>query len=237
MKVLKEVNREYITQHWDNISLFRKRQLLNGEDNSYLNILMPYIIDSVDQYNCTNVLDAGCGIGIITNSLSKKVSRIDGIDCSSKSIEIASAYCKGISNIHFDIAYIEDYKPQHNYTLVISNMVLMDLINLDSVIKNISQILDDDGVFIFTITHPCYWPIYWKYYQKSWFDYHKEIIIENNFDISSEKSKYKTVHIHRPIEQYVKVLGMNNFYILEMNELLGPQFNLPKFLSFKCKKK
>ena len=35
----------------------------------------------------------------------------------------------------------------------------------------------DSGVFIFSITHPCYWPIYWNYYKEDWFDYNKELNI------------------------------------------------------------
>ena len=115
-------------------------------------------------------------------------------------------------------------------------MVLMDAMNIEQIIYNISLLIREHGDFIISLTHPCYWPIYWNYYKEDWFDYSKELIIENNFRIGNTSVEQKTIHFHRPLELYIALLKKYSFNIQVIKELRGKNFNLPRFLIIKCRK-
>src|SRR5699024_467235 len=108
----------------------------------------------------------------------------------------------------------------NKFDLAIANMVLMDVPNLNDSIASISKSLNSKGTFVFTITHPFFWPNYWGYNNNDWFDYNEEIFIESNFNITNEKTDKVTSHIHRPLGLYFKLLKENGFKIVDLIEPL-----------------
>lgn len=235
MELLQSVKKIDIKTQWDSIAEERYYQIQNGEDDSFTNVLLPNMVSLMSDYKYKHILDVGCGNGILTQKLTSFSSYITGIDLSEKNIEIAKLHNLN-SNISFYVDDAEKYHSATKFDCIISNMVLMDAMNVDIILKNLSKLLNQSGVFIFSITHPCYWPIYWNYYKEDWFDYNKELIIENNFRVGEKRTSYKTVHFHRPLEFYIKVLKDNNFTIEEMKELKGKNFSLPRFLLVKARR-
>lgn len=61
-------------------------------------------------------------------------------------------------------------------------MVLMDVLNLDSFLEGVARRLRKGGAFIFTMTHPCFWPEYYGYRNESWFRYNDDAIVESPFE-------------------------------------------------------
>jgi len=237
MKLLTSVKREYITEKWNDFSSSRLEQLISGVDISYKEVLEPAIKSSLESTKkITRILDLGCGVGVLTKYYSKIASEVVGIDPAAVSIKNAAEYCDGVKNIKFVNSYMEDYNSEEKFDVIISNMVLMDTLNIEGVLSSVSRNLILNGAFIFTITHPCFYPIYYKYDEKDWFNYSQELIIENDFTISKETSSYKTIHIHRPIELYLNLLNKNNLSIVECKELSGSNFKFPKFIIIKCQK-
>lgn len=232
---LTNINKIDIVSMWNNIAYERYSQIKNGEDDSFSNVLVPNIISLLSPKAYDYLLDLGCGNGILTKKLDAYAENIVGIDLAEKNIEIAQSN-NIFPNINFFVADAENVSFNYKFDCVISNMVLMDAMNIELIIKNVSVLLNNSGDFIFSITHPCYWPIYWDYYKEDWFDYNKEIIIKNNFRIGKKRTVYKTVHFHRPLEFYVKILKENHFIIEDLKELKGKNFNFPRFLLIKAKK-
>ena len=117
-------------------------------------------------------------------------------------------------------------------------MVLMDVVNINECIKAISNLLTKGGNFIFSITHPYFWPKYWKYENESWYNYSQELIIESEFKITNQTTSYKTTHIHRPLSMYTKLLKRFNFEIDSILEIPNDEkSNYPRFLIINCQKK
>ena len=110
-------------------------------------------------------------------------------------------------------------------------------------LRKINQVLDMHGILLIMITHPCFWPIYWKLYKTSWFNYSKEQYIEHNYSISLVKSMGKATFIHRPLQQYYNAIQNAGFNI---TNIIEPQpfgeipneyiYDYPRFLFFKCMK-
>ena len=53
--------------------------------------------------------------------------------------------------------------------------------------------------------------MYWGYSNADWFDYGKETLIEAPFEISNERTKVWTSHIHRPLSQYLTTFSEHGF--------------------------
>lgn len=236
-----------IAIEWDEISNIRFNQISNNKDLSFNYILKPCILDLIKTCNKESVLDFGCGTGNLTKYIAECSNKIVGIDLSKRSIKIAKEHFDTVENLTFICSSIEQYSNEKNtgsFSLVVANMVLMDVINLEDVLKAVKKVLKNNSNFIFTITHPCYWAIYWDYFNKNWFNYKKELFIESNFKISLDENNLKTTHIHRPLEQYINALCNEGFIIEQMVEPMPAPSKLPlfpiknqypRFLAIKCK--
>lgn len=238
MKIVQQKLNKDIANEWDNIALLRQKQIESKKDTSFHQILLPNIskqIESIDDLSQKSLIDLGCGSGYLTNYLSLSVKKTVGIDLSKKNIELArKKYSK--ENLTFHNCSIEDFN-KDTYEIAVANMVMMDVINLHNCIKSISDLVVDNGNFIFSITHPYFWPKYWKYEEESWYNYSKELIIETEFKISNEITQYETTHIHRPLSSYIRLLKQYNFEINDMLELPDEEGSkYPRFLIINCKK-
>ena len=236
MQKLESIDKNNIISLWNNIADIRYQQIISGMDDSFLNILVPNMLILLSPGKYQNLLDVGCGNGLFTKELIPYSKRIFGIDFSERNIKIAKDNLRKASNIDYYISDAEFFDNGIKYDCITSNMVLMDVMNVELIVSNISKLLGETGEFVFSITHPCYWPIYWNYYKEDWFDYNKELIIENNFRIGNTTVEQKTIHFHRPLELYFNILQKNSLNIEVMKELKGKNFNLPRFLLIKCRK-
>lgn len=156
---------------------------------------------------------------------------------SRKSVDNASKCYKEIENVRFFQSSIQDYKSDSFFTTCTANMVLMTDPDYSDDLQAIHSLLSDGGNFVFSITHPCFWPHYWGYQNKPWFNYRKECYIEKEFSTSLSQSIGVTTHIHRPLSFYLNGLNGAGFRIAEIIEpypIASPPphyyFDVPRFL-------
>lgn len=238
-----EINKELIASEWDKISDLRHSQLNSEQDISFNYILKPYLLNNITDLDkkFNKILEIGCGTGVLAQELVAFCNEIIGIDLSKKSIEIANQ-SKTSNNIKFIESSIEEYAETNNkFDLIVANMVLMDVENLDDILSSIGSMLLDDGNFIFTIIHPCFWGQYKGYQHEEWFNYIEEFAVNGEFTITLDRNGiYKTTHIHRPLEKYINSLIFNGFKIDEFKELILDEqvknFKYPRFLGIRVSK-
>lgn len=239
MKLIQQKLNKDIANEWDNIAILRQKQIESKIDTSFHQILLPSIskqIDLIENVSQKKLIDLGCGSGYLTNYLSLSVKETVGIDLSKKNIELAqNKYTR--NNLKFYNCPIENFR-KDTYEIAVANMVLMDVVNINECIKAINNLVTKGGNFIFSITHPYFWPKYWKYENESWYNYSQELIIESEFKITNQPTSYKTTHIHRPLSMYTKLLKRFNFEIDSILEVPNDEkSNYPRFLIINCKKK
>lgn len=213
-----KTNKE-VAAEWDILAPVRHRQLLSGDDVSFNHLLAPTLIETFSKKTYDNILDAGCGTGVFTDLISRRGSRVHGIDVSGLSIEIARQSPHN-ENVRFSRYSIERYALRYSrkYDLVVSNMVMMDVMKLEEVAYALGQLCRSGGELIFSLTHPWFWPSYYGYEAEPWFDYSREIFIEGPFRISSDRARVdplvnfaRSTHAHRPISMYMETFVRNGF--------------------------
>ncbi|WP_180287080.1 bifunctional 2-polyprenyl-6-hydroxyphenol methylase/3-demethylubiquinol 3-O-methyltransferase UbiG [Paenibacillus sp. LK1] len=244
-RVIQKSN-EQLALEWDSIAHIRAEQIEREQDLSYKYILVPGILSLISNKSFNNIIDIGCGSGHLTQKLKNKGKIVTGVDLSEENISIAQTNYSE-SNINFTNASIENFSRMAlngSYDLAVANMTLMDVHSLENTLEAVSKILCKKGEFVFSITHPCFWPFYWNYWDEEWFDYSSEIFIESSFKISlSSNENIRTTHIHRPLEYYIRTLKKFNFQINtvveplptpDVESLYPVKWKFPRFLLAHC---
>lgn len=98
-----------------------------------------------------NILDFGCGTGIITNEIAKNVSSVYAIDISSKMLEIAEekAVKRNIKNITFNCSDIFNNNIKSgSFDVVLAFYVLHLFKSPDIILQRILDILKPGGMMI-----------------------------------------------------------------------------------------
>jgi len=236
-----------IGEEWDRVAEIRRSQIEGGLDLSFDHVLLPSIRSLSEGCNLEQVVDVGCGIGSVAAEMARDAQKVVGVDLSEESIRLAQSRFAKIKNLSFVSGSMEDFAAsQHHssFSAAVANMSLMTALNLEPFVRAISNVLRPGGCFIFTITHPCFWPSYWGYIDAPWFQYKEEIVIEAPFKISlAPGSGLTTTHIHRPLEMYVNTLescGLSLDRMLEpvpsteIQKAYPAPWHFPRFLAVRC---
>ncbi len=238
-----------IAREWNAVAELRARQIRERKDISFHRVLLPYILKTSTRSDLSSVVDVGCGTGFVSRELDRLSPRVIGVDLSAQSIETARAEAakENDGNLAFVNASVEEYATSElegSFTLAVANMTLSAVASLDATVRAVARLLAPGGHLIFTITHPCFWPLYWGYAEAEWFDYKSEIFIEAPFRISLEsRSAPVTTHVHRPLERYIETLLAAGLRIAELAELkptpdvekMYPHpWKYPRFIGARC---
>lgn len=197
-----------IAGEWDALALERVEHFDRGLDLSFEHVVGPAVLALSDVRGKT-VLDVGCGVGRLSARLASTAKSVWGIDPSRRSIELARAINPN-PRLNYEHASIEDFSAtvaDIDFDVIVANMTLMDAPDLRGVLDAIAQLISKSGLFVFSITHPCFWPRYWSYEDAPWFSYDAEIFIEAAFTISRVSSSLISTHVHRPLATYVEQIA------------------------------
>ncbi len=217
-------NLSQIAAEWDALAPLRYQQITSGIDISYNRVIAPALLQLLNgDADLSSTLDVGCGTGIFTKKISELTNEMVGIDPSKKSIEIAKSL--RLNRATFVQTTAEDYsrKQVSAFTAIIANMVFMDVLKLDDFLAACKRMLASEGMLVFSMTHPCFWPEYYGYSNEEWFDYQKEIIIESPFRISADRiGSLVSTHVHRPLAAYFSAFSRHGFFVEKIAEPSPP---------------
>ena len=224
------INDKQISKAWDEVA-----DKWNSKYTEYGDINRKYVIDPaifrlIGSVKGLSILDAGCGNGYLCRLLARKGAKMVGIELSKRFIEIAEQTEKeaslGIMYYLGTICNLAMFQDE-TFDMVISNLVLMDVHDLDKAVKELHRVLKKNGRLIFSIMHPCFssppvrgWVrkpedsdrkedrIYWR--------------VDRYFDRSMEIWRYfdwpPIYSFHRPLSDYIKTLIEGGFTITDFEE-------------------
>ena len=230
MKAVSPKTHLELVDDWNRLAVERNRQIVSGEDISFHHVVLPTALSLLDGCNTTTIVEIGSGTGQFTERLAKLGGHILAVDPSEASLRLAKENCSASNNVTFFECPIEcaiDQLVDFNVTAAIAVMTLMTTPDLPAVARSLSAILPPDARFVAILTHPWFWPQYWGYHDKNWFNYEKEIFVEAPFTISRCVTEVLTTHIHRPLGQYLSTFSENGFHLENLVEPM-PDFKVQK---------
>jgi len=245
-RLLPHISIAKVASEWDELAPIRLKQMLSGSDITFNHVMLPNLMCLLDDEGRRNALDAGCGVGVWTDYLANRSASVIGIDPSLESIRLATNLSDG--NAVFANASIEQFATitKERFDVVTANMVLMDAPDLNTFVRSVHKLLRPGGAFVFSITHPFFWPRYYGYEAESWYSYLTDLIIESPFRISNEQDcRINSTHIHRPLSKYTDALteaGLTLEVILEpmpdasISKMYPVPWEYPRYLIARCRK-
>ena len=155
----KEVQKfsELADEWWDAKGKFKPLHVFNP-------IRIKYILDKCTSHfkidkkedkplKSLNILDIGCGGGLVSEPMSRLGAKVTGIDASSRNIEIAKIHSKKSGlNIKYLNTSPEKKEINEKFDVVLNLEVVEHVENLDLFLKSTSELLRKDGImFVATI--------------------------------------------------------------------------------------
>ncbi|HET8910292.1 MAG TPA: methyltransferase domain-containing protein [Ktedonobacteraceae bacterium] len=108
------------------------------------------------------VLEFGCGNGVFSRRLAQLGARVIATDVSEKMLELAQARTTaGRERIEYKVLDATDENQMlrlglERFDAISCNMVLMDISEIDPLMRASRQLLKPEGRFVFSVMHPCF---------------------------------------------------------------------------------
>lgn len=209
---------EEISKSWGENVLIRGKDLEEGTDYSYLNVIMPWVLKKVKDcaQSDSRILDVGCGCGFLTNEIYKNGFRdITGVDISKMTIEYAEKRYPAVSFICEDI---NCYIPDKKYDLCLVVMTANNICNINDFFVSLKKLLVKKGRVIFINPHPVFWPIH--HLKVDSYYYLNENVYKYNFSTKGRKDYLSPVfYFHRTLTSYLTYIREAGFQIIDFLEL------------------
>ncbi|MFA8434280.1 MAG: class I SAM-dependent methyltransferase [Marinifilaceae bacterium] len=175
-----------------------------------------------------NLLDIGCGNGLFSRRMAKRGVKVRAFDFSQLNIENARKYdCHNIDYEILDATNNGDLNKLHDrrYNGIVSNMVLMDMPEIETLFSHIRDLLEENGTFVFSIQHPCFNSEYVEQESNNSLLLRDYIHPSTSKGIAIPTQKVEQYYFHRPISYYLN-LGIDNGLVV--NGFVEPTFDNEK---------
>lgn len=162
------------------------------------------------------LLDIGCGNGLFARRMAKKGIKVTAFDFSSLNIENAKKYdSTNIDFLTLDATLDSDLKKLNNrkFEGLVSNMVFMDMPDVECLFSNIKNLLTENGVFVFSIQHPCFNSEYAEIKEDGSLLINDYLHSDISKGIAIPTQTKKQYYFHRPISYYLN-LGISNGLVI-----------------------
>ena len=153
-----EVNKfsKIADEWWDTEGKFKPLHRFNPVRIEYIksNLQQHFKINNkLKPLNNLEILDIGCGGGLLSEPIARLGAKVVGIDASEKNIKIAKSHLKKSKlNIDYICSSPEDFKTKKKFDVILNMEIVEHVDDLDLFIKKSSSFLKKNGVmFVATI--------------------------------------------------------------------------------------
>ena len=148
-----------LVTRWDTVARTWTETVRKGGDINREVVTGPAMFRMLGSVKGKRVLDLGCGEGYNARILARQGAKVVGIDASREMIRLAREKEReeplGIEYRVADAARLPMLE-DGSFDIVVAFMSLMDIPDLDGVLREVSRVLKKGGRFLFSITHPCF---------------------------------------------------------------------------------
>jgi len=199
-----------------------------GEGNDFHKVLIePIQLRLLNTKAGDKILDIACGNGQSARKMAELGANVTAVDFSDKFIAIAKS--KGKYDIKYrviDVTRKTDLRKLtgNNYDSIVCTMALMDIENIQVLIDYLPKMLKRDGIFVFSILHPCFnsgdnmliheqddlgGEVKSKYYVKI----RNYLIEKSSLGIGMIGQPRPQYYFHRPVSTILKYLFKSGFVL------------------------
>jgi SAM-dependent methyltransferase len=131
-----------------------------GEGNNFHKTLLePTQLKLLDIQPGQRILDIACGNGQFARKMASLGARVTAVDFADNFIRIARA--RSSPEIDFRVIDVTSDKDMSalqglSFDSVVCTMAIMDMADIDVLVRSLPALLQKDGRFVFSITHPCF---------------------------------------------------------------------------------
>lgn len=229
---------------WCKSAYIRKSQIESGKDITFEKVLKPFIIDRIKGSSYSSILEIGAGTGHLAKEVYQICRNITAIEPSEGMFAVAEKVLEK-TNITLLNTKVEDLDECIKFQFAYSNLVLHTIENISSALQKIISLLTKNGIFLFSIPHPCFYNNYKNFFKN--FVYIDERFEEVSFNITRDKkNKIENVpYYHRPLSMYINSIIKSGLNLLEFCEvfpeaeiqkLYGKMWETPRYCFFVCQK-
>lgn len=217
---------------WKNNAYLRYKQVLEGKDITFSNVFVPYWITYFKQVFLKDVLEIGCGPGVLSSIIAEFVNTLTCIEKDKSMARIAKWHNKKIPNVNIVNKDIENFTSTKEFDACFAHMVIHNINNFSGVLHKIRRIIKESGEFVFSIPHPCFYHFY-KHKELCQFDYMKESEYKIDFVISKDRKPLpnKITYHHRNLETYTNLLSQTGFLVKGIDEIFPNNEVMKKYPS------
>jgi 2-polyprenyl-6-hydroxyphenyl methylase / 3-demethylubiquinone-9 3-methyltransferase len=150
---LKEVEKfsKISDEWWDQNGKFKPLHKFNP---IRVNFIKKQILKHFSDIKDLNILDIGCGGGLVSEQFAKMQANVTGIDASTKNIEVAKIHAKKSNlNINYIATSAEELlKENKKFDIVFALEIIEHVANVEEFIKSCSNLVKPNGlVFVATL--------------------------------------------------------------------------------------
>jgi 2-polyprenyl-3-methyl-5-hydroxy-6-metoxy-1,4-benzoquinol methylase len=145
---------------WNKLAAFWDKR--SGSDGGEIHRLLisPSIHRLLNVLPGEQVLEVGCGNGVISREMARLGARVIASDASDSFLELARRHSNG-DEIDYRAVDATDEAAllrlgQDHFDAIVASMVLMDLPKIDPLLRAARSLLRPDGRFVFAVLHPCF---------------------------------------------------------------------------------
>jgi 2-polyprenyl-3-methyl-5-hydroxy-6-metoxy-1,4-benzoquinol methylase len=158
MPTAKELN-EHARRAWNENATFWNDRM--GEGNDFFQMLLwPAVERLLGASPGDRILDVACGNGVASRRLANAGASVVGIDFSARLIELAKSN-DSRTPIEYRVIDATDHEAllglgEGAFAGAVCNMALMDIADIEPLMRALSRILRPGGALVFTVLHPCF---------------------------------------------------------------------------------
>ena len=220
---------------WEENAQFWDEYMGNESNRFHRELIRPFTENLLGNVKDLSVLDIACGNGNFSRRLADLGANVIAFDCSKTMIERAIKRSEEyIEKIQYKVIDATDYKTLislgiERFHTAVSNMGLMDIADVGPLLSALYKILRFNGVFVFSIVHPCFQsPGMKKYIEQE--EINNQIVkrscimiyryknSESNLGISIAKQPVPTRYFHRSLSDLLNLCFKNGFVLDALEE-------------------
>lgn len=186
--------------------------------------------------NAGSAVDIGCGDGRFTAELEARYSKVFGVDCSARMLQIAKKRCKKTIFVKHDV---ETSFPKFGlkFDLVNCKLLLMYINDIDNLASECFKILNPKGILVVSVTHPLKWVVESEKgnLDKSYKNYLSEVEVTGK--IAQDKNLV-VKFMNRTMESYINTFTKHGFLLNTILETGVPDsfvIKYPKYIEYQKK--